>query len=121
VNDTDEPRPWERSGEVRRDVAPHRAELLCGLANVSLACGLAALVFGVPALVGVPLGLAASVQTSRDLERMATGTLDPQGRAATWAAWRRADTALALNLLAPFVCLLAWCGCLFTLSLSRLI
>jgi hypothetical protein len=36
--DADEARPWERVGEVRRDVSPHRGNLLLLLARVALVC-----------------------------------------------------------------------------------
>jgi hypothetical protein len=40
-SDAADPRPWERPGAVRKDAAPHRGRLLRGLANASLACGVA--------------------------------------------------------------------------------
>jgi hypothetical protein len=55
----------------------------------------------VPAVVGVPLAVATRVMADRDLERMGVGRVDPPGREETWAAWRRAGNALALNLLGP--------------------
>jgi hypothetical protein len=90
-------------------VAPHRAHLLRILANVSLACGLAALVLGAPAVVGLPLGLAVAVLADRDLERMGMGGMDPRGRAETWQACQRSRRAMALSLLSPFACLILWC------------
>jgi hypothetical protein len=105
------PRPWEEPGAVRRDVASHRAELLRWLANVSLACSVAALLLGAPAVVGVPLAVVTLVMADRDLEKMGGGQLDPRGRKETYAASRRAGNALALGLAAPVVCPLLWCGC----------
>ena len=44
--DLDDPRPWERPGAVRRDAAPHRANLLAVLGRLSLAFGLRSLSSG---------------------------------------------------------------------------
>ena len=94
---------------MRRDVAPHRAHLLRSLANVSLACGVAALVLGAPAVVGFPLGFAVAVLADRHLERMGNGGMDPRGRAETWQAGQRGRRAMTLSLLGPFACLIVWC------------
>ena len=104
-------RPWERPGAVRRDVAPHRGELLRWLATISLACSAAGVLFLVPALVGVTLAFEVSYMASRDLDRMGGGRLDPRGRAETHAAFVRAETALFLGLVAPLLCSLLWFGC----------
>jgi hypothetical protein len=109
--DPDEPRPWEQPGAVRKDVAPHRGQLLRALANVSLTCGVAGLVLGVPAVLALPLGITTCVLANRDLERMGSGRLDPRGRVETWSACRRGEQAVALSLMGPFVCLIFWCGC----------
>src|SRR5205807_1045866 len=82
----DLPRPWTRPGASRRDLPPHRAELLGRLVNASLACGVAAFVLGAPALPGLALGLTASLLANSDLRRMGRGAVDPRGRAATRAA-----------------------------------
>jgi hypothetical protein len=118
--DAADPRPWERPGAVRKDVAPHRGKLLRALANASRACGIAALVLGAPALLGVPLALATRIMVEHDLERMGTGRLDPRGRAETWAAGERANHALALGFMAPFISLMLWCGCLNALRCNTL-
>lgn len=87
---TEDARPWERPGAVRRDVAPHRGERLRFLAGVALACALLAYCLAVPALVALPLGVAVRIIARRDLARMAAGRMDPAGgagtaKAATWA------------------------------------
>jgi hypothetical protein len=92
--DTDEPRPWEEPGAVRRDCAPHRAAWLRRLAGPALVlCG-AALFWGVTGLVGVPLALVLRAAAGRDLARMQAGTMDPDGRPATEHARRLAEAAL---------------------------
>jgi hypothetical protein len=111
-----DPRPWEQRGAVRRDVAPHRAHLLRTLANVSFACGVAAVAFGVPAVVGLPLAVVTYTLANRDLDRMGCRRPDPRGRPETWAAGERAGLAITLNLLGPLACLVLWCGCLGVLK-----
>jgi hypothetical protein len=93
-------------------VAPHRAHLLRALANGSFACGVPAVAFGVPAVVGLPLAVASYTLANRDLDRMGCRRLDPRGRAETWAAWERAGQAITLNSLGPLACVVLWCGCL---------
>jgi hypothetical protein len=110
--DLDDPRPWEGSAAVPRDVAPHRAHLLRTLANVGFACGGAAVAFGVPAVVGLPLAVVTYTLENRDLDRMGGRRLDPRGRPETWAPCERAGQAITLNLLGPLACLVLWCGCL---------
>jgi hypothetical protein len=97
---------------VRRDVTPHRAHLLRTLANVGFSCGIAAVAFGVPAVVGLPLAVVTHTLANRDLDRMGCRRLDPRGRPETWAAGERAGLAITLNLLGPLACLVLWCGCL---------
>jgi hypothetical protein len=106
----EEPRLWEQPGAVRRDVAPHRGELLCLLASISLAFSAAGVLFLVPIVVGVPLAFRVSAMASRDLDRMGGGQLDPRGRAETHAAFVRAEIARYLGLVAPLLCLLLWWG-----------
>jgi hypothetical protein len=93
-------------------VAPHRAHLLRTLASVSLACGVAALLLGAPAVVGLPLAIVTYTLANRDLDRMGGRRLDPRGRPETWAACDHAGQAITLNLLGPLACLILWCGCL---------
>jgi hypothetical protein len=95
-------------------VAPHRAHLLRTLANVSFACGVAAVAFGVPVVIGLPLAVVTYTLANRDLDRMGCRRLDPRGRAETWAACERAGQAITLNLLGPLACLILWC-CILTI------
>jgi hypothetical protein len=109
-------RPWERPGAVRRDCQPHRGHLLGALANLSLALGVLAAVFGVPFLVGLAVSVFTQVLAKRDLARMAAGAMDPRGREQTAAARRRAAYAMVLNLFAPITSALLW-GTLVTFFL----
>jgi hypothetical protein len=103
-------RPWDQPGAVRRDVAPHRAEFLRLLATVSLCFSVAGVLVAVPAVIGVPLAVAACRMADRDLDRIGAGQLDPRGRAETHAAFVRAEIAAGLGMLAPFLCFLLWWG-----------
>jgi hypothetical protein len=69
-----------------------------------------------PAVLSLPLGVAAFVMADRDLDWMGDGLLDPSGREETWAAHRRACNAMALNIVGPCVCLVLCCGVLRVLS-----
>src|SRR5438067_253704 len=96
--DEDEARPWERPGQVRRDVEPDRGLLLLivGWVGASLA-GLSFLLQGVAilaandwflwaslffSLAGLPVGLFAWGMACHDLGEMQTGALDPAGKKA---------------------------------------
>jgi hypothetical protein len=112
---TEEPRPWERPGAVRRDVAPHRGNWLLLLARTALAFGALALCLAVPALVGLPVGAAVWVLGQRDLARMRAGTLDPSGRG---DVQRAMDLAIVGALLSLFGLVIYACA-LLTLLLRR--
>jgi hypothetical protein len=104
---TDRPRPpWELPGGFRRDCEPHRADLLLWLSGVSLLCCLAALVpcfAGLPALLGVPLGLTTWVLARRDLALMRKGLMDPGGEAGTRKALDDAQCAVILPLASALI------------------
>jgi hypothetical protein len=72
-------RPWERFGALRRDCEPHRALLLLGLGGMSFAFGLLAWLCGVPALAGLPLGIAAWKLAAADRQKMNAGAMDWSG------------------------------------------
>jgi hypothetical protein len=65
---------------LRRDCEPHRAMWIVLLGNSSLVlASMAMLLFGVPGLVGLPLGIIAWSMGNHDLEHMRRGLMDPQG------------------------------------------
>lgn len=94
--DVDE-RPWERPGRVRRDCEPHRAELLRQLGTAAIVCGFLTVILAVPALIGLPLGIAVSVMANRDLAKMRAGEMDPQGEADTERARQIACFSLLVS------------------------
>jgi predicted RNA-binding Zn-ribbon protein involved in translation (DUF1610 family) len=88
--------PWERSGHggLRRDVEPHRGNLILVLGILG---------FGLP-LVGLALAIAAWVMGRRDLARMDKGTLDPQGKGITQAGFVCGIIATVLQALLLLFC-----------------
>jgi hypothetical protein len=110
VDETDDPRPWERPGSVRRDCEPHRAPALLLLAGAGVAlvalgflpaamstvsgsptvaralCGLALL--AAPPAVALGVGVVWAV--NHDLAQMGVGDVDPAGK-------RLAEVAEALG------------------------
>jgi hypothetical protein len=69
---------------VRRDGEPHRGRLLLVLGTFGLLAGVLSACFaGFPALLSVPLGVAVAVLATRDLRRMADGSVDPRGAGLT--------------------------------------
>jgi hypothetical protein len=73
-------RPWEVLGNVRRDYEPDRGLLLLALGGAALLFGFATVFLAFPALVALPLGLAASRMAAHDLHQMRLGVMNPGGR-----------------------------------------
>jgi hypothetical protein len=99
----DDDRPWGRPGAVRRDVEPHRGNVLRLLGVVALVCGFLSPVLVVPGVVGLPLAVAVLVVSSRDLARMRRGLLDPAGRAETERAGGLALEGLFLSVVGTLI------------------
>jgi hypothetical protein len=97
MSGTHDERPWERVGEVRRDLEPDRAHLLKGLALAGVACGVLGVCFLFPALVGMPLSAVAWRMANRDWDALDAGRMDPRGRRPTADAWAWAGWGLYLN------------------------
>jgi hypothetical protein len=69
---------------VRRDSLPHRGRLLAALGTFSMVVGgLSLCLFGVGAVLAVPVGAAVWLMANRDLELMRSGEMDPAGRTQT--------------------------------------
>ena len=71
--------PWERFGAVRRDWESHRGGILVRLAGASFLFGLLSVCFCAPAVVGLPLGVAAYLLARRDLRLMNRNLMDHEG------------------------------------------
>lgn len=73
-------RPWEEAGGMRRDVLPHRAVWLRRLAITAMVLGFSSVVLIVPALIGLPLGIAVWRMASQDLPRCVLGRWTRKGK-----------------------------------------
>src|SRR5262249_14402623 len=102
-------RPGKLPDDFRRDLPPHRAELLRLLAKISVVCGLLSFALLAPAVLGLSCGVAALVLAKRDLRRMQAGLMDPRGRNGTLAARDRAIVGIVLCLIASWVWLYLVC------------
>jgi hypothetical protein len=88
--DADDSRPWERSGFVRRDCAPHRANVLMLLATVAVVLGLSSFCLVFTGWLGFILGGVVRHLADCDLAKMRAGVMDPNGRRQTEAAREQA-------------------------------
>jgi hypothetical protein len=97
-------RPWEAPGNVRRDYEPDRGLLLLALGGGSLLFGFATVFLAVPAVIALPLGIAASRMASHDLHQMRLGRMDPAGRRRAVLAqlWGIVGAALGFLFWVPF-------------------
>jgi hypothetical protein len=69
---------------IRRDYEPHRGALILSLGNISMIVGgLSLCMFGLGAVISVPLGILAWLMANRDLEDMREGRMDPRGKSQT--------------------------------------
>ena len=68
---------------VRRDVIPHRGNIVLLLGVLSLVSILFAPCFGLPCVIGVGLGSAAWLMANADLRKMVNGDMDPGGESNT--------------------------------------
>jgi hypothetical protein len=72
---------WRVMGSrIRRDWEPDRGKMILFLGQTSMVIGgLSFCMFGVGALVCVPLGIVVWIMATRDLARMKKGDMDPRG------------------------------------------
>ena|SRR5581483_4002407 len=98
--DTEDERPWEQPGNIRRDWEPHRASFLWFPGEVSFFCGLFCLCCPPFSLLCVPLAIVVLVSARNDLGKMAGGMMDPSGKARTQEAWDSAVFGLNFSILA---------------------
>jgi hypothetical protein len=88
----DEERPWEGPGTaVRRDCEPHRGGLILSLGIASIVApplGICCSFLGVIFTgLGLGLGISAWVMGSRDLKKINSKIMDPEGLSTTQAGW----------------------------------
>ncbi len=98
------PRPWERRGATRRDCLPHRGNWLVLLASLALVLAVSSLCLLATGLVAAPFGWAVGRAARQDLDCMAAGRMDPDGRAETREAMYLAQLALALGTVGALAC-----------------
>ena len=93
-------RDRDRYERPRRDSVPHRGAAIAAMGNITLAVGALSLcLFGLGAVVAVPLGATTIVLASSDLAQMRTGLMDAAGRAQTENGRTAAITGLVLSLI----------------------
>jgi hypothetical protein len=92
-----DPRPWEGPAAVRRDITPHRGDVLLLLAWVALVLAACGFCLGPVVPIAFPLASVAYILACRDPKRMEAGTVDPGGRARTEAARRLSCLAVAVG------------------------
>jgi len=91
---------YRRRLPQRRDAEEHRGSLVSFLGNLTLASGgLALCLAGFPMLVALPLGIATCLMASRDLQKMRSGEMDPDGRNSTESGRTSAVTGMVLSLI----------------------
>jgi hypothetical protein len=74
------------------------------IGTASVVCGVTAPVFGVTAIAGFVLGLAAYWPAVHDLRAMAGGRMDPRGREETEGAKHRAEVGIGLSVVGLAIC-----------------
>jgi len=85
-------RPWDQGyrpyRDVRRDSEPHRGTLILTLGIISIVLSsLSVCSYGLLGVIGLIMGICAWVMGQRDLRRMRTNAMDPQGQGSTQAGW----------------------------------
>jgi predicted Zn finger-like uncharacterized protein len=85
-------RPWDREyrpyRDVRRDSEPHRGTLILTLGIISIVITAAsACTYGAAGFIGLIMGICVWVMGQRDLKKMRSNQMDPQGLGTTQAGW----------------------------------
>lgn len=75
--DQGDERPWERLGVMRRDCLPHRGELLCALAGLSMELS----IFTGP--LGLAISVAIWIEAHKDVTQIRQGVMDRRGESKT--------------------------------------
>jgi endogenous inhibitor of DNA gyrase (YacG/DUF329 family) len=92
-------------GYIRRDVLPHRANIVLLLGVLSSVTVIAACCFQLVGVIGVALGLVAVVMANHDLPKMHRGEMDPAGRENTNLGRIFGIIGMVLNGLMLLLCL----------------
>jgi hypothetical protein len=86
MSKTDDDRPWEEPGCVRRDCEPHRGPFLRSMASFGTPLLYLSVFIPFLALLVIPVNITTWILARRDLARMRAGLMDPEGEVDTrWA------------------------------------
>jgi hypothetical protein len=85
-------RPWDKDyrpyRDVRRDSEPHRGSLILTLGIISIVISVISVcTYGAAGLVGLIMGICVWVMGQKDLKKMRSNQMDPQGLGSTQAGW----------------------------------
>lgn len=91
-DDVKSDRPWDRGyrpyRDVRRDSEPHRGTLILVLGIVSIvSSSLSVCSYGLLGIIGLVMGICVWVMGQKDLKKMRSNQMDPQGQGSTQAGW----------------------------------
>ena len=104
-SETEDDRPWERPGALRRDCEPHRGEFLLLLGRFSLALGCVSVCIPALSLMAILVGVVVLVLARRDLRSMGAGKMDPAGKSALLRAKGHGRLGILLGLICPIAVL----------------
>jgi hypothetical protein len=109
-DDFEDSGPSRRRRHIRRDLEPHRGNLILGLGIGSIVSNVVAVCCIFPAIVGVPLGIVSLMLGLADVRKMDAGDMDPDGRGSTTAGYICAIIGLVFGVLTLVRCLLTIFG-----------
>jgi hypothetical protein len=104
----DDFRPWELPGNVRRDCAPHRGELLLLLGRIAEVFSIFFLCGIQNAMIGLVLGTTVWFWVRHDLRLIQKGLMDPAGQPLLERARRRSVWAIRCALLYLIILAALW-------------
>jgi predicted Zn finger-like uncharacterized protein len=109
-DDDDYDGPAQRRRRMRRDLDPHRGNLILGLGIFSIVANIGGICCLIPGVIGIPLGIVSLLFGLADVRKMDAGDMDPDGRGATTAGYICAIIGLVFGLLAIARCILTIFG-----------
>lgn len=104
ANDTGAAPPPLETHYIRRDVVPHRGNILLAFGILSIVSVAGLVTCTLLSLFGLGAGITVWVMANKDLRRMAAGEMDPDGRQTTNTARICAIIGLCLNVLSLLAC-----------------
>jgi hypothetical protein len=101
---------------IRRDLKPHRGNLILALGIVTLVTGLGAMCICLPFPISLVVGISTIVLARRDLRSMRAGSMDPHGQGSTRSGMILAVIGIAI----PIVWWLALIGMIVSIAVLEL-